>query len=235
MAPSLPKTDGRRTAATPRSRSLWRSRRCSPPPTSPTPRGHSRAASYLRETADIWNDSIERWTYVTGYDAGANARSGRLLRAHRAAQRAMREPALRPDCVSIKNHPPGGESMAYDDLVSPDALALVRFGLQRGGRSANREYRARDRLRCCAPRRRRARHGIDTTTTATANTRTDRRSTGQGIGRGWPLLAGERGALRARRRPHREARLLLEVMRRQTSVRRPDSRAGLGRGGYSRA
>ena len=23
-------------------------------------------ATYLRETADAWNDSVERWTYVTG-------------------------------------------------------------------------------------------------------------------------------------------------------------------------
>src|SRR5207247_6995970 len=28
--------------------------------------GEPRVAAYLQETADIWNASVERWTYVTG-------------------------------------------------------------------------------------------------------------------------------------------------------------------------
>ncbi|TIT45279.1 MAG: glucan 1,4-alpha-glucosidase, partial [Mesorhizobium sp.] len=28
--------------------------------------GRTAEAAYLRETADCWNDQVERWTYVTG-------------------------------------------------------------------------------------------------------------------------------------------------------------------------
>ena len=44
------------------------------------------AAAYLRETADAWNASIERWLYVDGHRIGAAARRRRLLRPRRRAR-----------------------------------------------------------------------------------------------------------------------------------------------------
>ncbi len=86
-------------------------------------------AEYLRETADNWNDNVERWTYATDTDLGAADRSGRLLRSHRASgDRLRRSPS--DGFVPIKNRPPGQSSEPATQLISPDALALVRFGLR---------------------------------------------------------------------------------------------------------
>ena len=47
--------------------------------------GHADAAATLRDTADAWNDNIERWIYATGGDLARATRRGGLLRAHRSA------------------------------------------------------------------------------------------------------------------------------------------------------
>jgi glucoamylase len=91
--------------------------------------GEDSVAAYLRETADAWNDNIERWTYVTGTDlARENEVEGYYVRI---------APADVPDAASptggfvpIKNRPPGQSTEPAAQLVSPDALALVRFGLR---------------------------------------------------------------------------------------------------------
>ena len=83
-------------------------------------------AAYLRETADAWNTAIERWTYVRGTDLASSAGvDGHYVRI------------APPDAASptggfvpIKNRPPGASSAPADHIVSPDALALVRFGLR---------------------------------------------------------------------------------------------------------
>ena len=86
-------------------------------------------ARYLRETADTWNDEIERWTFATGTglcsDLGIPGYYVRIA------------PPDAADCASpldgfvpIKNRPPGESDAPATRLVSPDALALVRFGLR---------------------------------------------------------------------------------------------------------
>ena len=73
---------------------------------------------------------IERWIYVTGTDAGARARRRGLLRAHRAG-RQRRCVLAGTAFVPIKNRPPDRSGLSPPrELVSPDALALVRFGLR---------------------------------------------------------------------------------------------------------
>ena len=52
------------------------------------------AATYLRETADAWNASIERWLYVTGTELAIAARRRRLLRARRGARPRRRRVAV---------------------------------------------------------------------------------------------------------------------------------------------
>ncbi len=52
--------------------------------------GEPALAPYLRETADAWNDRIERWLYVRGTELARRRRRRRVLRAHRAGGRRGR-------------------------------------------------------------------------------------------------------------------------------------------------
>ena len=114
-------------------------------------------------------------------------------------------------------------------VVSPDALALVRFGLRAADdpRIVN-TVQVIDALLKLGDGDR-ARSGTATTTTATASTPTAAPFDGTGIGRGWPLLAGERAhyELAAGRRD--EAARLLRAHGGAGERRRADPRAGLGR------
>ena len=89
--------------------------------------GHSERRRFSREVADAWNDNIERWTYAAGERSRAANRRGRLLRAHRAARRRRSRFAPAGIC-SIKNR--ASSTAPAVEIVSPDALALVRFGLR---------------------------------------------------------------------------------------------------------
>jgi len=87
------------------------------------------AAVYLRETADIWNANIERWTYVQ--DTELARRVGVRGYYVRIAPPEVADAASPTDgFVPIKNRPPGSNLLPAAELVSTDALALVRFGLR---------------------------------------------------------------------------------------------------------
>ncbi len=91
--------------------------------------GKSAMAVYLRETADAWNDQIERWTYVTGTGtATALGIDGYYVRI--APPDIADASSASLGYVPIKNRPPGDTDRAAELIVSPDALALVRFGLR---------------------------------------------------------------------------------------------------------
>ena len=86
-------------------------------------------APYLRETADAWNDSIERWTYVTGTALARQVGvDGYYVRIAPPEEADASSPA--GGFVPIKNRPPGESRQPARHIVSPDALALVRFGLR---------------------------------------------------------------------------------------------------------
>ncbi len=86
-------------------------------------------ARYLRETADAWNASIERWIYVSGTDlAKLVGVDGYYVRIAPPDVADTASPAA--GFVPIKNRPPGSSLEPADYIVSPDALALVRFGLR---------------------------------------------------------------------------------------------------------
>ena len=88
------------------------------------------AADYLRETADAWNASIERWLYVSGTELGAAARRRRILRARRGA-RSRRMPRRRVTGSSrSRTGLPDQATGPAALMVSLDALAFVRFGLR---------------------------------------------------------------------------------------------------------
>jgi glucoamylase len=89
----------------------------------------SAVADYLRQTADAWNASIERWIYVTGTDLAQEVGvEGYYVRIAPPEVAEAASPA--EGFVPIKNRPPGQSREPASHIVSPDALALVRFGLR---------------------------------------------------------------------------------------------------------
>jgi len=86
-------------------------------------------ATYLRETADIWNSLVEQWTYIT--DTPIARQSGVEGYYVRIAPPETADAASpMSGFVPIKNRPPQASSEKASLVVSPDALALVRFGLR---------------------------------------------------------------------------------------------------------
>ncbi|HTM03654.1 MAG TPA: glucan 1,4-alpha-glucosidase [Vicinamibacterales bacterium] len=152
--------------------------------------GHDTAAAYLRETADAWNASIERWLYVTDTElARQYAVKGYYVRVAEPDRADAASPCH--GFVPIKNRPPDQSSAPAALMVSLDALAFVRFGL-----------RAADDQRI-----------VDTVTVIDATLKMDTPRgpvwhryqgdgygehadgepfDGIGVGRAWPLLTGER-------------------------------------------
>jgi glucoamylase len=91
--------------------------------------GEPETAGFLRDTADTWNSNIERWTYVAGTDlAGELGVEGYYVRV--APSEVAEAASPKGGFVPIKNRPPSQSIAPATQLVSPDALALVRFGLR---------------------------------------------------------------------------------------------------------
>ncbi len=169
--------------------------------------GESQTASYLRETADFWNDSIEKWLYVTGTDwCGQYKVDGYYVRVV-----PDDAPDVSQEAVMVKNVPLGKNIEASSHLICPDALAFVRFGL-----------RAADDPRI-----------VNTVKIIDALLKTETPGgpvwhrynddgygehedggpfDGTGIGRGWPLLTGERAHYELAAGRMDEARRLLTAM-----------------------
>jgi glucoamylase len=148
-----------------------------------------RVATYLRETADAWNASIERWIYVSDTELARQVGvDGYYVRV--APPEVADAASPLGGFVPIKNRPPG-PALRAGHIVSPDALALVRFGLR-----AADDSRIVDTIRV-----------IDAvlkveTPAGPAWHRYNEDGYGEhadgapfdgtGIGRAWPLLTGER-------------------------------------------
>jgi glucoamylase len=146
--------------------------------------------TYLRETADAWNDSIERWTYVQGTDLAKGVGvEGYYVRIAPPGRLSMRT-SLQAEAIKIPNLD-GDGTFPVDQIVSVDALALVRFGL----RDAN-DPRMLNTVRVIdavlkvdtplGPAWHRYNHdGYGEKADGSPFQRT-------GVGRCWPLFAGER-------------------------------------------
>jgi glucoamylase len=86
-------------------------------------------ADYLRETADTWNANVESWTYVIGTDLARQLGvEGYYVRIAPPETADAGSPLQ--GFVPIKNRPPGQSTEPASNIVSPDALALVRFGIR---------------------------------------------------------------------------------------------------------
>ena len=148
-------------------------------------------AVYLREVADTWNGCIEQWTYVSDTD---------WSRKHEVAGYYVRTaPVKKGESGSLLMNPVHVKNVSSDEstrlaihLISPDALALVRFGLR-----AADDPRIRDTIKIIDDLLK-----IETPGGPTWHRYNDdgygehadgAPFDGTGIGRGWPLLTGERG------------------------------------------
>jgi len=148
------------------------------------------AAAYLRETADIWNGLIERWIYAVdtplAKEVGVDGYYVRIAPPETADAASPLD-----GFVPIKNRPPQGSGQRASLMVSPDALALVRFGLR-----APDDPRIRNTVRVidallkvdlpagpCWRRYNGDGYGEHEDGAA---------FDGTGVGRPWPLLTGER-------------------------------------------
>lgn len=89
----------------------------------------SDIAAYLRDTADAWNASIDRWMYVTGTDWCRDFDvDGYYVRIAPVDPGGGMSRFL--ECMPVKNVEASMASSSASHLVSPDTLALVRFGLR---------------------------------------------------------------------------------------------------------
>ena len=152
--------------------------------------GEVIAAAYLRETADCWNECIERWTYATDTDLARQIGvKGYYVRIAPPDSDGASSPLH--GFVPIKNRPPGTTSQTAEHVISPDALALVRFGLRAPDdpRILNTVKVIDGLLRAKLPQGYCwYRYNGDGYGEHSDGSPFD----GTGIGRPWPLLAGER-------------------------------------------
>jgi len=177
--------------------------------------GEIPKAEFLRKTADAWNEAIDEFTYTAGTELARNSKiDGYYIRI---APPAVVQTALRPDTlIRIKNLPDGQMMKRAVEVVSPDTYGLVRFGL----RSAN-DPRIVNTVKV-----------IDATLKQTVSTgllwhrytydgygekRNGSAFDKTGIGRGWPLFAGERAHYEIARGNLDAAKSLLDAMEMQTS------------------
>ena len=172
-------------------------------------------AEFLRETADAWNAAIDDYCYAEGTAlAREHGVDGYYIRVAPAS--VIENKPLAKLNITMPNHIPGNRSRRAVDIVSPDALALVRFGLRRAD----------------DPRMLATVKVIDATlkhdlATGPGWRRSSHDGYGEraggepfekwGIGRCWPLLAGERAHYELALGHRDEAIRLLRTMSEQTS------------------
>ena len=147
-------------------------------------------ANYLREIADVWNDSIERWMYMSATDWCRKFKVGGYY-VRIAPKTTGTDGASSQKNIRVKNVTASEDTRRASHLISPDALALVRFGLRR----------ADDPRICDTAKVIDALLKLETPKGATWHRYNDdgygehedgSPFDGTGIGRGWPLLTGER-------------------------------------------
>ncbi len=163
---------------------------------------------YLRETADAWNDSIERWTYATGTElAKKNGVEGYYVRIAPQSNDGASpvEGRIQMKNVAEETFVPAA------NIVSIDALALVRFGLRAADdpRMVNTVRVIDSLLKVETPNGPCwHRYNHDGYGEHADGSPFD----GTGIGRAWPLLTGERAHYELAAGRKKEARRLMHAM-----------------------
>jgi len=177
--------------------------------------GHSDASATLRDVADAWNDNIERWTYATGGDLAEQLGvEGYYVRISPPITDAAASPTQ--GFVPIKNRPFGHDVERAFRIISPDSLALVRFGLRAPDdpRILNTVRVIDSLLRVQLPQGKCwYRYNGDGYGEHEDGSPFD----GTGIGRPWPLLSGERAHYELAAGNRTEAESLLTMMEHSTA------------------
>jgi len=178
-------------------------------------KGDLGLATYLKETADTWNENIERWTYVTGTElakkVGVKGYYVRIAPAP-ADDSELRASAF----VGIKNRGLGQDPLPWEQVLSVDALALVRFGLR-----SPEDPKILDTVKVIDAILKKDtktgpvwhRYNLDGYGEHDDGSPFD----GTGVGRGWPLLAGERAHYELALGNIEEAQRLMHVIEAQAS------------------
>lgn len=171
--------------------------------------GKRATAGYLRETADYWNEQIESWTFATDTEMSRKLGiSGYYMRIGYSEGDAI---SRSHGFIPIRNRSDASASVEAGLLISPDALALVRFGL----RAAN-DPRILDTITAIDSLLKRElpagpywyRYNDDGYGEHIDGVPFD----GSGVGRLWPLLTGERAHYELAAGRPAEAKRLLATM-----------------------
>lgn len=160
-------------------------------------------SKYLKETADWWNDNIENWLYVKDTALAKKLEiEGYFVRV--APSEICENLEAHRETIIIKNRLPEESEYTFSEIVSIDALALVRFGL----RSADdpkilNTVKAIDALLKVDTKKGPVwyRYNEDGYGEHADGSPYD----GTGIGRGWPLLIGERAHYELAKGDHKQA------------------------------
>jgi glucoamylase len=167
-------------------------------------------AEYLRETADSWNSCIERWTYVTGSDlAKFVGVDGYYVRI--SSKESVDPDNTEGNLLTISNRPAGENICPAHEMVSPDALALVRYGLRKADdpkilntiKVIDATLKLENTLGPLWYRYNRDGYGEHSDGTP---------FNGTGIGRPWPLLTGERAHYEIAAGNYNQAETLMKTM-----------------------
>ncbi|HEY4257922.1 MAG TPA: glycoside hydrolase family 15 protein [Candidatus Udaeobacter sp.] len=170
-------------------------------------------ADFLRETADGWNENIERWTYASGTELAKKCGvDGYYVRIAPKVPEGSSpvESKIEMKNVSACTFVPAAS------IVSIDALALVRFGLRAADdpRIVNTVRVIDSLLKVETPHgpcwRRYNHDGYGEHADGSP-------FDGTGIGRAWPLLTGERAHYELAAGRKEEARRLMKTMEAFTS------------------
>jgi glucoamylase len=86
-------------------------------------------ANHLREIADVWNDSVERWMYMSATDWCKKFKVEDYY-VRIAPKTTGADGQSRQQNIQVKNVTASEDTRQASHLISPDALALVRFGLR---------------------------------------------------------------------------------------------------------
>jgi glucoamylase len=181
--------------------------------------GESQPAEFLRHMADTWNYNIERRTYAVNTDLA------RQIGVEGYYVRITPPPGVDSAAsplqgfVPIKNRAIGNSNAPAVEIVSPDALALVRFGLRAPDdpRILNTIKVIDALLRVKLPQGPGwYRYNCDGYGEHEDGSPYD----GTGVGRVWPLLAGERAHYELAAGHPDSAEALLGVMENATGASR---------------
>jgi len=176
-----------------------------------------KMAEFLRETADIFNSNIERWIYATGTETARKyGVDGYYVRIAPPDSSLKWAGSAMKGFVPIKNRPVWDEMQSPENIISTDALALVRFGIRKAD-----DPRILNTVKII--------DSILKTDTATGPVwhRYNHDGYGEhsdgspfdgtGTGRGWPLLSLERGHYELALGNRKKALELIRTVKNQTS------------------